>query len=217
MTANLPPTIALSLLNLGSLEFYHNLLQRDELNEIFLKYSVTHAGLAMTTSELKRFLQIEQARQCAPAGPLLSVVQILTFLAIHPQTMEDVTDEDCRLVVDEFEPSSGRRKKSLLSAEGFSRFFLFSDLHDICDLNKMDGIYQDMTRPLSHYFVSTSHNTYLVGNQLTGESSIDGYIRALKNGCRCVELGKNLYFDVELGCNHSRNCTAERCRTDRGK
>lgn len=212
--------MALNLLNLYSLEFYHNLLQRDELNEIFLKYSVTHAGLAMTTSELKRFLQIEQAIRAAPR--LLESVTISCAhfdISCQPQNMEDVTDEDCRLVVDEFEPSAGRRKKSLLSAEGFSRFFLFSDLHDICDLNKMDSIYQDMNRPLSHYYVSTSHNTYLVGNQLTSESSIDGYIRALKNGCRCVELGKTIYSlpDVELGCNHSQNCTVERDRTERGK
>ena len=74
----------MSLLNLGSLEFYHNLLQRDELNEIFLKYSVTHAGLAMTTSELKRFLQIEQARQCAPAGRLV-VISCANFdISCHP-------------------------------------------------------------------------------------------------------------------------------------
>ena len=64
----------LKLAHLRSLEFYHNLLQRKELDEIFLKYSVTHAGLAMTTGELKRFLQTEQAR-CARAMPSVSVVQ----------------------------------------------------------------------------------------------------------------------------------------------
>ena len=71
---------------LRSLEFYDNLLQRDELNEIFLKYSAKHAGLALTTSELKRFLQIEQARsaagRCRSVGRSRpSVVQILSFLS----------------------------------------------------------------------------------------------------------------------------------------
>ena len=28
---------------------------------------------------------------------------------------------------------------------------------------------------------------YLTGNQLTGKSSVDGYISALKQGCRCLE------------------------------
>jgi glycerophosphoryl diester phosphodiesterase len=45
-----------------------------------------------------------------------------------------------------------------------------------------------MTKPLTDYYVNTSHNTYLMSNQLTGESSVHAYINALKKGCRCVEL-----------------------------
>ncbi|KAK5991784.1 1-phosphatidylinositol 4,5-bisphosphate phosphodiesterase 1-like protein [Cladobotryum mycophilum] len=46
----------------------------------------------------------------------------------------------------------------------------------------------DTSHPLPEYFVSSSHNTYLLAHQLYGQSSASAYETAIKTGSRCVEI-----------------------------
>ncbi|KAH7312597.1 1-phosphatidylinositol-4,5-bisphosphate phosphodiesterase gamma 2 [Stachybotrys elegans] len=46
----------------------------------------------------------------------------------------------------------------------------------------------DLSHPLPEYYMSSSHNTYLLAHQLYGESNASGYELALRTGSRCVEI-----------------------------
>jgi len=72
-----------------------------------------------------------------------------------------------------------------MTLDTFTLFLLSPDNSAFADQHR--DIWHDMTRPLPEYFISSSHNTYLVGHQLVGDSTIEGYIRALLHGCRSVE------------------------------
>nr|CAD7397788.1 unnamed protein product [Timema cristinae] len=117
-----------------------------------------HSG-EMEASELHEFLLKEQKQQ--------------------------MTKEDCFSLIEAFEQSNIKAAWKI-SPMGFTNmlmsqeFEIFNSEHAV--------IYQDMSQPLAHYYIASSHNTYLTGGQLSGESSVEGYIDALKRGCRCVEL-----------------------------
>ncbi|KAJ5233716.1 uncharacterized protein N7469_005482 [Penicillium citrinum] len=46
----------------------------------------------------------------------------------------------------------------------------------------------DCSLPISDYFVSSSHNTYLTGNQLYSDAAASAYTSVLLRGCRSVEI-----------------------------
>ncbi|GJU75607.1 phosphoinositide phospholipase C 2-like protein, partial [Tanacetum coccineum] len=48
-------------------------------------------------------------------------------------------------------------------------------------------VLDDMKALLSHYFIYTSHNTYLTGDQFTNDSSVRPIIKALQKGIRGIQ------------------------------
>ncbi|MCJ1224542.1 Phospholipase C [Toensbergia leucococca] len=71
-----------------------------------------------------------------------------------------------------------------MGSEAFSAFL--SSTHNNVQVNKTPVVKLD--RPLNEYYISSSHNTYLLGRQVAGSSSTEAYIRALQRACRCVEI-----------------------------
>ena len=75
------------------------------------------------------------------------------------------------------------KKSTVLTWTGFYQLVFSSPLFSMHQnmeerlIKKKGSTEQDMTRPLSHYFINSSHNTYLLGNQLTADSAAEEYQR----------------------------------------
>lgn len=59
--------------------------------------------------------------------------------------------------------------------------------NDLFDPAK-SSLYMDMTQPLPNYFIASSYNTFLEGDQLTSPSTVTRYITDLLSGVRAIEL-----------------------------
>ncbi|XP_038671803.1 1-phosphatidylinositol 4,5-bisphosphate phosphodiesterase eta-1 isoform X2 [Scyliorhinus canicula] len=115
----------------------------------------------------------------------LTVEELAQFLKLE-QKMTDVTLEYCMDIIRKFEVSEENKQQNVLGVEGFTNF-MRSPACDIFNPFHYE-VNQDMDHPLCNYFIASSHNTYLTGDQLLSQSKVDMYSWVLQAGCRCVEV-----------------------------
>ncbi|TSM77317.1 1-phosphatidylinositol 4,5-bisphosphate phosphodiesterase beta-1 [Bagarius yarrelli] len=139
--------------------FIANLCPRHEINQIF----------ADLGAKGKNYLNMEQMTEFInnkQRDPRLNEI-------LYPP----LKTEQTQLLMEKFEPNTDMIQKGQISVEGFSRY-LISDENGVIPPEKLDQS-EDMTFPLSHYLINSSHNTYL---------TVEMYRQVLLSGCRCVEL-----------------------------
>ncbi|XP_039596246.1 1-phosphatidylinositol 4,5-bisphosphate phosphodiesterase delta-3-A-like [Polypterus senegalus] len=114
---------------------------------------------------------------------VLSDEELLEFLRDQG---EEATLSRARRLIQQYELNEKAKKHQMMMLDGFT-MYLLSKEGDIMESTHSE-LHQDMRQPLAHYYISSSHNTYLMEDQFGGPSSTEAYIRALSRGCRCVEL-----------------------------
>lgn len=131
----------------------------------------------------------EMFKKHAKGAKEMTVDQLISFFEIEQK--EKIGKAEATEMIRQF--SIGNPNPDVLTEVQF-QLLLTSEENSAWDPNKVER-HHDMTQPMSAYHIDSSHNTYLVGDQLKSDSSIEMYIRALRLGCRCVELdlwdGKN--------------------------
>ncbi|XP_051143024.1 phosphoinositide phospholipase C 2-like [Andrographis paniculata] len=116
-------------------------------------------------------------------GGMMSVDQLRRFM-VEVQGERNATVESAQGIVDGLKHLHIFHRRGL-SLEAFFRY-LIGDGNP--PLDPKPEIHHDMTAPLSNYFIFTSHNTYLTGNQISSDSSDIPIVRALRGGVRVIEL-----------------------------
>ncbi|XP_037613830.1 1-phosphatidylinositol 4,5-bisphosphate phosphodiesterase beta-3 [Sebastes umbrosus] len=148
--------------------------------------------------------------------PFISLDQLMDFInqrqrdsRLNEVLYPPLKREQVRQIMEKYETNVSQLERDQISVQAFSRY-LGGEENGIVPPERLD-IIDDMTQPLSHYFINSSHNTYLTMGQLTGPSSVEMYRQVLLTGCRCIELDcwKGRPQDEEPYITHGFTMTTE--------
>uniref|UniRef100_A0A9J7Z202 Phosphoinositide phospholipase C n=2 Tax=Cyprinus carpio TaxID=7962 RepID=A0A9J7Z202_CYPCA len=164
-------------------------VDEDYAEMLFQKCDKSKCGF-LEGKEIEHFYKILTHREeieviygeYAKTDGLMSATDLLNFLLNEQR--EDASQNDALQLIEKYELDENAKQQ--MTKDGFLMYLqqpeglIFNPAHK--------SVYQDMNQPLNHYFISSSHNTYLLEDQLKGPSSTEAYKKALLKGCRCVEL-----------------------------
>uniref|UniRef100_A0A3P8WNX7 Phosphoinositide phospholipase C n=1 Tax=Cynoglossus semilaevis TaxID=244447 RepID=A0A3P8WNX7_CYNSE len=148
--------------------------------------------------------------------PFISLDQLMDFInrrqrdsRLNEVLYPPLKREQVRQIMEKYETNTSQLERDQISLQAFSRY-MGGEENSIVPPERLD-IIDDMNQPLSHYFINSSHNTYLTVGQLTGLSSVEMYRQVLLTGCRCVELDcwKGRPQDEEPYITHGFTMTTE--------
>ncbi|CAF1503342.1 unnamed protein product [Adineta steineri] len=118
-------------------------------------------------------------------GNYMTIEEVKEFMLNEQK--QSLTLTQVAELIKKFDPSTEGKECIELGVDGL-REMLLSEENQLMKPEHRNTIYQDMTKPITHYWINTSHNTYLCANQVVGDCTGESYVQALKRGCRSVEL-----------------------------
>ncbi|RYP05193.1 hypothetical protein DL764_003973 [Monosporascus ibericus] len=149
--------------------FVREMKRREDIRPVYLEYAADPEK-GLTWPEFEGFLREVQCEDITDGNYLACEARFIRFSRRY------------RAKNTEFQ---GLERDSVtMCEEAFAAYLTSKDNHQLV---RAPPDYS-FDRPINEYFISSSHNTYLVGRQFADVSSIEGYITTLIRGCRSVEI-----------------------------
>jgi hypothetical protein len=141
-------------------------------NQLFGEF-MNNGKPRMTVSDktfLEQFLHKKQGETEATIEDVRKLFARLNELEMPHVAGEGQTKDRCRIDKTRFEA------------------YLLGPDNDAFDPTREKFDRRSMMHPICEYWINSSHNTYLTGDQFASHSSVEMYSSALYRGCRCLEL-----------------------------
>lgn len=167
--------------------YFKRFTSGEELSDIFNQYQ--NERKVITPHGLKRFFKEKQKDIITEIDASKLIITFKESLPPEEKLSIENSLDDLAKTLKPNDPVVYQEKLIPLLEMTLREFksLIHSSICNVFDKEKLESNLQ-LNRPMNDYLISSTHNTYLTGHQLTGESSVNMYSYAMLDGYRLVEL-----------------------------